>query len=265
MSAATVRLTGPAQAAVEAHGDAVTFHDVYDAVGAAIYHDLADRDRHEVSELATQLRGVRGPVLELAAGSGRLTIPLLVLGLEVVALDLSASMLGLLDSRLEALPPRLTRRCRTVVGDMRSFDLGRTFDAIVLGTTSVSLLDADGRQELFAAVARHLAPGGRFLLSTVQRSAGANGPGEELTGASGRRYTLFEDWSGSRTECTVVIVPTPDTDGRVQVCTSVVTVVPRGTLEAELHQHGLDVLATHELAPAGAGRPAVLLEAGVRP
>lgn len=262
MTTGTIRFAGPAQAAVDALGDGVTFHDVYGPVGAGIYHDLADGDRHEVAELTTLLRDVRGTVLELAAGSGRLTVPLLARGLEIVALDLSASMLDLLEQRLEALPPRLRRRCSTVTADMRSFDLGRSFDAVVLGTTSVSLLDAAGRDHLFGCVARHLADGGRFLLSTVHRPAG-DGPGEVLTGASGRRYTLFEDWQAG--VCTVVIVPEPDADGRSPVCTSVVNVVPRSTLTAEMGRHGLVVQESHALAPAGAGRPAELLVAEVRP
>lgn len=255
-----LRADGAARAALRELDGVATVHDVYDVVGSAIYDDLAQLDRHEVPELTRALRHVRGPVLELAAGSGRLTLPLLALGLEVHALDLSASMLDLLGERLESVPQRMRERCHPVQGDMAAFELPQTFDAVVLGTTSVSLLTPPARRSMLRCVARHLAPDGVFLLSTVARTRSDASEPDVLRGASGRTYRLFEEWPDSTDACTIVIVPDPDQAGGVQVCTSVVNVVDTAVLEAELQEAGLVVTATHPLAPAGAGRTAALLE-----
>jgi len=273
-------LTGRAGEAVAALGPRVRFRDLYDEVGSAVYHDLAGRDTHEVRELLARLRTRSGPVLELAAGTGRLTMPMLSLGREVTALELSGSMLDLLRERLEAGPPALRQRCVLVRGDMSAFALGRRFGAVVLGTTSVSLLDAAGRVGLYRAVRAHLAPGGRFLLSTVDAAgpAGHESAGHEpaadsaaevalnYTAASGRGYRMFEQWSpGARTR-TVVVLPEPLPDsGPVDVCTTEIGVLSADLLTEELVAAGFTAPRRHALPDAGVRHRDVLLETGVAP
>ena len=273
-------LTGRAGEAVAALGPRVRFRDLYDEVGSAVYHDLAGRDTHEVRELLARLRTLSGPVLELAAGTGRLTMPMLSLGREVTALELSGSMLDMLRERLEAGPPALRQRCVLVRGDMSAFTLERRFGAVVLGTTSVSLLDAAGRAGLYRAVRAHLAPGGRFLLSTVDAASPAGddpaggAPAADraaevalnYTAASGRGYRMFEQWSpGARTR-TVVVLPEPLPDsGPVDVCTTEIGVLSADLLTEELLAAGFTAPRRHALPDAGVRHRDVLLETGVAP
>lgn len=137
-------------------------HDVYAGSGARFYDDLVGPDRSEIHEVLTVARRSGPAVLDLAAGSGRVSLPLLRAGKRVTALDLSPDMLDRLRS---ALPS--DARCDLVVADMRAFDLDRRFDLVVLAATSITLLDAPGRARLFAAVRRHLVDGGSFLLSVA--------------------------------------------------------------------------------------------------
>ncbi|WP_394621493.1 daptide-type RiPP biosynthesis methyltransferase [Lentzea sp. JNUCC 0626] len=130
---------------------------LYGKEGASVYDALA---RHDPSEIRDVLRLARGPVLELACGSGRLTVPLAARGHEVVALDNSAELLGMLADRLPA-----GADVQLVEGDMTAFELGRAFGLVVLGTSSVCLLDASQRADLFACVRRHL--DGLFYVSVV--------------------------------------------------------------------------------------------------
>jgi len=256
-------LTGPAAAVLAELGNRAVLHDVYDEVGAAIYDDLSAADTHEIRELTNLLRRRSGPVLELAAGSGRLTVPLLALGKEVVALDLSAGMLNLLRLRLEALPARVRDQCHVVEADMSAFALGRRFDAVVLGTTSVTLLDERGRSALFRTVSAHLMDDGRFFVSTVDHAHddSTDSPGE-FVGASGRCYRLVETRLPGAFTRTVVIVPdVPAHTPLVNVCTSVVHVLDSDKLVEEMARSGLVVLARHSLSAVGLGRRAVLLEA----
>ncbi|MEV7545217.1 MULTISPECIES: daptide-type RiPP biosynthesis methyltransferase [unclassified Streptomyces] len=243
--------------------------DLYDAVGAPVYHDLAGTGTHEVRELLALVRRTPGPVLDLAAGSGRLTLPLLALGREVTALELSPHMLDLLDQRLAAAPPALRERCEPVRADMSRFSLGRTYGVIVLGTTTISLLDAEGRAGLYRAVREHLAPGGRFLLSTVDMSAAGSGPAEvdmEIVTDSGRAYRLFEHWTPDSGCRTVTLFPAVIGDeGPVEVCTTTIGVLPEELLEAELAAAGFAVRSRHPLPSVGERHHDVLLETEVTP
>jgi SAM-dependent methyltransferase len=262
----TAAVPGLAGEILAGYGDRVRVHDLYDEAGASVYHDLAAADTTEIRELTRAVRAVPGPVLELAAGSGRLTLPLLALGREVTALELKESMVALLKERLAEAPAGIGGRCTVVQGDMSAFALGgATFAVVVLGTTSISLLDADGRAGLYAAVRAHLRPGGRFLLSTVDVD-GADGEDLDLeaAGASGRRYRMIEHWrSGQEVRKVTILPPERETpqDGPVPAFTTAIRVLPPDDLTRELASAGLRVVARHTLPAASPRHTAVLLEA----
>ena len=90
-------------------------------------------------------------ILELGCGTGRVTHPLLALGHPVVAVDDSPAMLAHV-------------RAPTVCAQIGDLDLGRTFDAVLLGSHLINTaVDAD-RGALLAAARRHLAPSGRLVV-----------------------------------------------------------------------------------------------------
>ncbi|TFV77976.1 class I SAM-dependent methyltransferase [Bradyrhizobium frederickii] len=102
-----------------------------------------------------------GRVLDLACGSGRLTIPLAQAGLEVVGADRSSVMLERAGTyaRSHAVEPRFIQL------DMRDFDLaGTTFDTIIVAMNSVLHLHSlDDFAGFFKSVGRHLSPNGRLV------------------------------------------------------------------------------------------------------
>ncbi|ONH60866.1 hypothetical protein CcI49_09785 [Frankia sp. CcI49] len=162
---------GTAGALIRMFGDALAVEDIYSERGSVLYDLLGGEDQQEITELLSALGGTRRSVLELAAGSGRLTLPMLRHGHDVVALEKSPMMLRLLGAKAAAAEQG-AGPLTLVEGDMSRFDLGRRFDAVVLGATSVSLLDAAGRAAMFGAVRRHLTPTGMFLFSTLQMRRG---------------------------------------------------------------------------------------------
>ncbi|MFI7133469.1 daptide-type RiPP biosynthesis methyltransferase [Nonomuraea sp. NPDC050153] len=248
-------------------GDRAVVCDLYDRTGSPVYHDLAGTDTQEVRELVALVRRVPGPVLDLAAGSGRLTLPLLALGREVTAVDLSEGMLSLLAARLEEAPARLRERCTLVRADMRTFSSPLRFAAIVLGTSSISLLDAPGRTALYGTVRAHLAPGGRFVLSTIELNSldGTEEVEVAFAGASGRSYRFFERWDPDAGHRVVAVCPAELPEGPVTVCTSTIGVVPADLLEAELARAGFALRSRHALTAPGARHRDILLEAEVAP
>lgn len=242
-------------------GERARLSDVYGPDGADVYHDLSAGDTGEVRELVRLVRNRPGPVLDLAAGSGRITLPLLALGRRVTALDLSQDMLLLLTDRLAQAPARLRERCSVVHGDMAGFRLGTEFTSVVLGTTSVSLLAPGSRTGLYRSVAEHLAPGGRLLVSCLDRGEGPDEAVTEATGASGTRYRVHDHWPVGADHRTVTILPAELPQGPVQVCTGRVGVVGAERLTTELTSAGFTVLERHLLTEPGQRHRVTLIEA----
>ncbi|SCK44413.1 bifunctional 2-polyprenyl-6-hydroxyphenol methylase/3-demethylubiquinol 3-O-methyltransferase UbiG [Streptomyces sp. WMMB 322] len=92
-------------------------------------------------------------LLELGAGAGRVTRPLVAGGLAVTAVDESAEMLAQIG---ETAP--------TVLSAIEDLDLGRQFDAVMLASFLVNTADDAQRGRLLRACRRHTAPGGCVLL-----------------------------------------------------------------------------------------------------
>lgn len=113
-------------------------------------------------------------VLELGAGTGRLSIPIAERGLNVVGLDISPSMIRTAKAKLNA-----SHHARFVLGDMRTFELDCQFDLVLIACSSVChLLSDSDAVRCFTSVRRHLRPGGTFaadLASPQQECATADG------------------------------------------------------------------------------------------
>ncbi|HMM43588.1 MAG TPA: class I SAM-dependent methyltransferase [Thermomicrobiales bacterium] len=102
-----------------------------------------------------------GPALDLACGTGCLTIPLAKAGLAVTGVDLAPEMLARARQKTGDLP------IRWVQADIRMLDLGERFNLITLTGNAFQEFRTRADQEgLLGAVRRHLAPGGLFAFET---------------------------------------------------------------------------------------------------
>jgi SAM-dependent methyltransferase len=123
---------------------------------AALWHDL------ECGAYAEDLpcwRAVAaetgGPVLDIGAGTGRVTLRLAAQGLRVVALDTEPELLAALAHRARGAA------VETVVADARNFELERRFALIVVPMQTLQLLGGAAGRAAFLRCARgHLHPGG---------------------------------------------------------------------------------------------------------
>jgi SAM-dependent methyltransferase len=108
-----------------------------------------------------------GRVLELGCGTGHKLIPIAADGHPCVGLDLSTDMLA--EARRKAGERDVT--VEWVRGDMRDFDLGRTFDLVfIAGNSLLHLHDAEELASCLRSVRRHLAPGARLALDVFNPS-----------------------------------------------------------------------------------------------
>lgn len=229
--------------------------DLYAGVGTDFYDRLVGPDRAEIREVLALARTTGGPVLDLAAGSGRLTVPLVRSGHRVTAVDLSADMLAHLR---HAIPDGAQVDC--VVADMRELALDGRYGLVVLGATSITLLDREGRFRLYAGVRRHLAADGVFAL-TVAGGASARSlavPTDReiaVPGAAGDEMYLFAQQIEDGGEVRVVnwvrladIAP----GAEVPVLTSRLHVLSAGLLARELVAAGFSEPACAAVrTPAG--------------
>ncbi|MFI8933350.1 daptide-type RiPP biosynthesis methyltransferase [Streptomyces sp. NPDC053474] len=221
----------------------------------------------EVKEMAAHIPPASGAVLELAAGTGRLTFPFLKLGFEVTALELSTTMIDTLRKELAAAPADLRDRCTVVQGDMGAFALGKRFGAVVISYGSISLLDDTHRPGLYASVRAHLEPGGKFLVSMADNGMWKSQERQqELSGRSGRRYVLHARRSPAEKIQDITIYPADDTLDPFVICTSRLRLLDADQVVQELEEAGFDVVApTAFRSDEERGGPgALLLEASLR-
>ncbi|MEV8371905.1 class I SAM-dependent methyltransferase [Kribbella sp. NPDC056861] len=100
-----------------------------------------------------------GAALEFAVGTGRVAVPLLARGVPVTGIELSEPMVAQLRQKVDetALP--------VVVGDMATTRVAGEFELVYLVFNSISNLRTQAEQvECFRNAARHLRPGGRFVI-----------------------------------------------------------------------------------------------------
>lgn len=99
--------------------------------------------------------------LELACGTGRLSVPLAAGGVALTGLDLSAAML----ERARHKATEAGVNVNFVLADMRQFNLGQPFDLIFIPINSLCHLHTRAEVEnCLRCVRQHLAPGGRFVV-----------------------------------------------------------------------------------------------------
>ena len=112
-----------------------------------------------------------GLVLELGAGTGRVTVPIAQAGVSIHALDGSSEMRAALTAKLDVLAPDVRRRVTVVAADMRTFDLPERFRLVIAPFRAFlhNVTDED-RLRTLARVRVHLAPRGVFAFNVFHPS-----------------------------------------------------------------------------------------------
>ncbi len=122
---------------------------VEDPGDVELYLELADR--------------TGGPILELAAGTGRIAVPLAAAGHHVTAVDIEPAMLERAYARARAAGRAVGGRLELVEADLLDLDLPGAggYRLALIALNSIFLLaTADAQRQAFRTMARHLAPGG---------------------------------------------------------------------------------------------------------
>ena len=127
--------------------------DVYDG-----FYAHKTLDSGPTVDFLAELAGP-GPALELGVGTGRIALPLAERGVEVQGIDASEAMVA----RLRAKPGG--DEVRVTIGSFADFALEDRFPLVfVVFNTFFALTSPEEQGRCFRAVARHLTPGGAFVI-----------------------------------------------------------------------------------------------------
>ena len=103
-----------------------------------------------------------GKVLEFAIGTGRVALPLAASGLSVYGIEASAAMVEQHREKPGG------QEIPTIVGDMATAHFDEEFDLVFLVFNTIfNLTTQEAQIQCFHNAARHLKPGGLFVVETV--------------------------------------------------------------------------------------------------
>jgi ubiquinone/menaquinone biosynthesis C-methylase UbiE len=150
--------------------------------------------------LASEVRGKGGSLLEIACGTGRVAIRLARDGTRTVGLDLSQKMLAVAREKSEGIT-----NIRWVHADMCAFDLGETFDLVIIPGHAFQNLNTSQEQvACMQCIYRHLTPGGHLVVHLDHQDFGWLGG---LVGEQGGIFEPAEQFQHARTGRQIVRRP----------------------------------------------------------
>ncbi|MCK5827372.1 class I SAM-dependent methyltransferase, partial [Candidatus Bipolaricaulota bacterium] len=133
-------------------------------------------------QLVRQIPSTQPSLLEVACGTGRVTVQLASSNVSIVGIDLSDEMLAYARSKSAGMS-----NVQWVLADMRSFDLASTFDLAIVPAYSFQLLITEADQTAcLKQIARHLNQGARLVMHLERHDS------EWLTSLPTNGQTPFE-------------------------------------------------------------------------
>ncbi|WP_445150479.1 class I SAM-dependent methyltransferase [Baekduia sp. Peel2402] len=159
---------------------------------AVVWHDVECGSYTEDLELWRTLASqAEGPVLDVGAGTGRVTLDLAARGIDVTALDSEPALLAALTDRATAASLSVF----TLAADARAFATDRRFALIIVPMQTIQLLGGpDGRAEFLRAARAHLTEDGVVAAALADALDSFEGetdglPEPDVTTVDGITYT----------------------------------------------------------------------------
>jgi SAM-dependent methyltransferase len=127
-----------------------------------VYDIIYGKYTEDIDFYKKEAKKAKGKVLEVGCGTGRIYLELLKEGIDTYGIDISSEMLVELKNKAKSmnLKPKVS------AGDMRNFKLGERFALIIVPFRSFLYnLTTDDQLKTLKNFKKHLAPGGRLILS----------------------------------------------------------------------------------------------------
>lgn len=168
----------------------------------ADYYDFTYRRRREDVRFYAELAASRGgPVLELGAGTGRVSLEVAKRGVEIVGIEGVPAMIARAQEKLATLPAKARKQVTFRRGDLRKVRLRKKFPLVISPfNVFMHLYTRKDLEQALETVRLHLAPKGAFVFDVLMPDlvAMARRPtklyrGPALTHPeSGKRYHYLE-------------------------------------------------------------------------
>ncbi len=111
-------------------------------------------------EIIRSLPVEEAEVLEIACGTGRIALQLTGESINITGLDLSEAMLDIAREKTSSFS-----NVHWVKGDMRSFDLGKKYQLVIIpGHSFQFMLSVNDQYNCLMCIQRHLVPDGLFVV-----------------------------------------------------------------------------------------------------
>lgn len=115
-----------------------------------------------------QITQNQGSILELGVGTGRIAIKAAKKGAKLTGLDIHKGMLAAADHHRKQLPASKQNHLQLIQGDMRSFDLGQSFDLITVPFNAFQhLYTIADVKACLQTIKKHLKPNGQLIFDVL--------------------------------------------------------------------------------------------------
>jgi ubiquinone/menaquinone biosynthesis C-methylase UbiE len=133
----------------------------YEGVGE--FYDLF-ADNTDIPFYIKCARRTGSPILDLAAGTGRIAFALAHDGHEVIALDNSPSMLSTARKKLQQVSKDISGRITFIEGNMEQFEIPEKFALVIIPNSFGHALTTDAQVATLRCIKSHMKKDGLFIL-----------------------------------------------------------------------------------------------------
>jgi len=141
--------------------------EMYHNEFAPLYDFFQHGIENDVKFYLDYFQNFEGKILEIGAGTGRITIPLLKQGLDVTALDIAPKMLKILKEKAK----KENIEVKTIHADMINFRLKNKFEAIIITfRTFQHMYSVNDQLKALKNIKRHLMPNGTLIFDVYNPS-----------------------------------------------------------------------------------------------
>jgi SAM-dependent methyltransferase len=140
-------------------------------LNTAHLYDLDPRDivNDDIPFYINRAQQINGEILEVACGTGRVTLPLARAGFKITVFDLSDKMIDRLKHKLSMEDLTINERVELHIADMADFDFGKKFPLIIVPFRAFQLLTEEDQQNRFLdSVHKHLTDDGVFIINAYK-------------------------------------------------------------------------------------------------
>ena len=154
-----------------------------------------------------QAKKYGGPILELACGTGRITIPIAKKGISIVGLDFSVKML----EQAKRNSKENNVEIEWIEADMTNFSLNRKFSIIIMPGAAMNwVLENKGIENCLSCIKDHLKQDGIFIFNVFNPNL------EIITRDPSKKYDKY-DYSDPDGKGTVVVTESNYYDKATQI------------------------------------------------